>query len=262
MTANLTTSGLRETLARLEKLLTDNSPTILTAIGVAGSVTTAYLTGRATFKAAEVIRKQEYYGEVLDLPVKEKIQLVWKLYLPAMGSAVLTVTAIIFANRIGTRRAAAMAAAYSLSERALTEYRDKVVEKLGEKKEQEVRDELAQDRVTKNPVGSREVIIAGGSVLCFEVLTGRYFTSDIETLRRAQNDVNQRILHEGYASLNDFYELIGLPFTSISEELGWTSDANGMLSLEISAVLSDDNRPCLSVDYKTNPGRNYFKHHR
>jgi hypothetical protein len=249
-------TALREALLRFEKLLTDNSPTVLTGVGVAGVITTAYFAGRASFKAAEIILMEETNNGTR-FPPKERLRMVWTLYLPAVGSAILTVSTIIFANRIGTRRAAAMAAAYSLTEKAFTEYREKIVEKLGEKKEREARDELAQDRLAKNPLSSREVIVTGGAVLCYEVLTGRYFTSDIETLRKAQNDINHVILQHGYASLTDFYHRIGLASTAISEDIGWNS--NKLLDLEISTVLSEDNRPCLSISYAVEPGRNYYK---
>ena len=47
--------GLAPHVSKLKYLLNENSTTILTAVGVVGTVGTAYLTGRATFKAAEII---------------------------------------------------------------------------------------------------------------------------------------------------------------------------------------------------------------
>ena len=186
---------IRELLKRAQKLTIDHSPAILTAVAVTGTVTTAYLTGRATVKAVEILNEersqQAYQGRVqiqhheqILLTDREKVALTWRLYIPAVSTGLLTVTCIIGANRIGTRRAAAVAAAYTLSEKAFVEYRDKVVEKLGEKKEQDLRDELAQDKVTRNPGNSSQLVIVDGkSVLCHEAYTGRYFISDMETLR-------------------------------------------------------------------------------
>lgn len=244
-------------IKRLEKLASDNSPLILTAIGVTGTITTAVLTGRAAFKAAEILHDDELTSpNVYEQTVKTKVALTWKLYIPAIGTGVLTVTCIVLANHIGTRRAAALAAAYSVSERAFAEYKDKVVEKLGEKKELAVRDEIAQDRVNNNPIGSREVVITGnGDVLCYDSISGRYFQSNVEALRKAQNDINAVILSDMYASLYDFYDIIGIPTTPYSNEVGWNVDT--LLNLSFSTVMSTDGRPCVSLDYTVYPIRDY-----
>lgn len=239
---------------RVGKLAQDNSPAILTAVGVAGTLSTAFLTGRASFKAARLLSEDSPH-----LDTKEQFKLVWRFYVPAACSAGLTVAAIIFACQIGTRRAAAMAAAYTISEKAFAEYREKVVEKIGANKERQVRDELAQDRVAQNPPSSNQVLLAaGGNVLCHEAFTGRYFRCDIETLRQAQNTINYRVLNDSYASLTDFYNLIGLPSTTMSDDLGWNSD-DQMLDLIFSAVMAEDGQPAISVEYRVKPIRNYWK---
>jgi len=251
---------------RAGKLAGDNTPAILTAIGVTGAITTAYLTGKASFKAAEILaleRNQFLEGhtedEFEDIPFKEKMDLVWKLYVPAAASAVLTVTAIISANHIGTRRAAALASAYSLSEKAYGEYKGKVLEKFGEKKEQTVRDELAQDKVNKTPSTKQEIILMPHEVLCFDAFTGRYFKSDMETLRKAVNDINEQVINNTYAPLTDYYDLIGLARTDESDEIGWNTDE--LLKVDYSTTLSDDGRPCISITFSARPVRNYSRLH-
>lgn len=246
------------TLARrLSKLATDNSPVILTAIGVTGVLSTAYLAARASFKSARMI--DEHYEVMLDgdkLPIKKSVELCWKNYVPAATSATITIAAVICANRVEARRAAALAAVYTISERAFDEYKSKVVEKLGARKEQGIRDEIAQDQVTRNPVNNCEVIIAGtGEQLCYDTFSGRYFSSDMETLRKAQNDLNQQIINDSYASLSDFYYHVGLKATKTSSEIGWTTDK--LMELRFSTVLSDDGRPCISVDFSVAPIRGY-----
>jgi hypothetical protein len=257
--------NLGDVLKRAQKLTIDNSPAILTGVAVAGTVMTAYLTGTATLKAAEVLKNEEnrfesnhpdYAIDPLDL--KEKVALTWKLYIPPVTTGLLTVTCIIGANRIGTRRAAAVAAAYTLSEKAFSEYRDKVVEKLGEKKEQAVRDELAQDRVNRNPANSSQlVVIDGRSVLCYEAFTGRFFLSDMETLRKAENDTNHQVNNDYYAALTDFYDRIGLDKTSMSDEVGW--NCNKLLEVQYSTTLAPDGRPCISIDYAVAPIRDFYR---
>ena len=128
-------------LRRAEKVVADNSPLIMTVIGVTGTMAAAYLAGKASFKAAQLLAEEDPHMET-----KEKALLVWKLYVPAAGTVAITVAAIIFSHHVSARRAAALASAYALSEKAFEEYREKVVTKIGEKKELAVRDEIAQDR--------------------------------------------------------------------------------------------------------------------
>lgn len=248
-----------------EKFTADHSPQILTGIAVAGTLTTAVLTGKAAYKAFAILNEPEvdpsgynagFVKRVLE--PKEKVLLTWKLFIPPAAVGVLTVASVITANQIGTRRAAAMAAAYTLSEKAFHEYKDKVVEKLGANKEQSVRDDIAQDRVRNNPVTERAIYATrGGSDLCFEPYSGRYFSSSMEALKKAQNDLNYQVINNYYASLSDFYDLLGLDRTKISDDLGWNCDR--LLELSFSTVLSDDDRPCLVIDYHTAAIKDYHR---
>ena len=243
------------------KTVSDNSPAILTALGVTGALTTAVLTGRASFNASRILAEEDLAARLAGpdgangLETREQFELVWKLYIPAVASGIVTVTCIIAANRIGTRRAAALATAYAISEKAFDQYKDKVIEKFGEKKEQTVRDEIAQEKIAANPQGDKQVIIASGDVLCYDCYSGRYFTSNMEAIRKAKNDINERVLHDSYCSLSEFYERVGLSKTSVSDEVGWNSTK--LMELDISTTLSDDGKPCMTVDFKVKPVRYY-----
>lgn len=239
-----------------QRFTVSNSPAILTTIGAVGTITTAYLSGRAAFEASKQLERGAVHPD--NLSTREKFEETWKLYIPAAVMGTLTIAAILCANRISAQRAAALAAAYAISERTLEEYKDKVLEKMGKRKEQEVRDEIAQDRVRRDPVTSKEVIITGnGKVLCYDDYTGRYFESDMETLRKAQNDINRQVINDHYASLSDFYDAIGLPQTGVSDSVGWNLDKE--LELHFSTTLSDDNRPCIVITFEVSPAGSFFR---
>lgn len=242
-------------LTRARKAAADNSPAILTAIGVAGTVTTAYLTGKASFKAAEVIRDNaSEKKEPAHVTTQENIEAVWKLYVPAVGTGLITIGSIIGANRVSTRRSAAMAAAYSLSQDAFREYKSKVLERFGETQERSVRDEIAQDFVNKNPP-STTVVIGIGNQLCCDRHTARYFMSTLENLKKAENDTNYQILHDNCASLTDFWDRLGLVKTDESDEIGWNSDRG--LKIDYGAAIAEDGQSCITVSFMTVPIRNY-----
>jgi hypothetical protein len=229
----------------------EHSGIILSIFAGIGTLTTAYLAAKASYDAAGMIRlANEEREPIFDTKtrLKENTKLVWKLYIPAGISAASTITCIIGANRIEAKKTIAAQTAFAISQRVYSEYKDKVIEELGAHKDQSVRDKLAEDKVKKNPPPSKDVLITGpGVVLCCELYTGRYFTSDMEKLRKAQNDLNSRLLKHDYATLNDFYYLIELHQTSISGDIGWKSDR--MMDLMFSTVLTDDGRPCLAFEY-------------
>lgn len=241
------------------RTLADNSPVILTGMAVAGTVTTAVFASKAGAQATRVIEDLEQtVGE--DLPVTEHAKAVWKLYIPSAAMGAATIACIISANSINTRRNAAIMSAYSLTDAAFKEYKEKVVEQIGEKKEQTVREEIGKARIENNPVSEREVVVLGkGDTLCYDGVTGRYFRSDMETIRKAVNDINQKCINEVYASQNDFYSEIGLNPTALGEELGWRSDH--MLDISFGTHLADDGVPCLSLDYLLGPIRGYYREH-
>lgn len=255
--------SLREVVKTIEKFASDNSPTILTAIGVAGSVTTAYFTGKATYKAALILNEPVlspggHKAELRerDLSGREKFELLYKLYIPAVTTGGLTIGAIVLANRIGTRRAAAVAAAYTISEKAFTEYRDKVVELHGKNKEQKVQDEIARDLVRRNPPSEAQIFVTGdGDSLCLDAFSGRYFRSSHERLRKAENDINFQILNHDSATVSNYYSNIGLPPNDISDYVGWNTGKR--LELHFSAILVEEDDkpvvPCMVVGFGTVP---------
>lgn len=220
-----------------------NSSTILTAAGVTGVITTAYLAVKGAKKAENVLE-----SEPPNLSAKEEALLTWHCYIPAALAGATTIAAILFSHKIETGKTAAAVGAYTITERAFTQYRDKVVEEIGKHKESVIHDDIAKERVDKSPPTESNIIVAGsGDVLCCELYTGRYFTSTMETLRKAQNDINREIANQLYVTLDTFYDLVKIPPTAHSCEIGW--DSHDFMELKFSTIMSEDGRPCLAFDY-------------
>ena len=181
------------------------------------------------------------------------IKTTWKCYIPAAVTGTVSVACLIGASSVNARRNAALATAYKLSETALTDYKEKVVETIGEKKEKAIREEIAKDKVTNNPVNKQEIIITGkGETLCYDSAFGRYFTSDIDKLKKVENELNRRMRNEMYISLNEFYYEVGLDEVAAGHDLGWNID-RGYIELDFSSQLTKTGTPCLVVSFGTPP---------
>ena len=190
------------------------------------------------------------------------MQATWKCYIPTAISFTTSVVCIVCANRVNTKRNAAIATAYSVSEAALREYKNKVIETIGEEKEKEIAKAVVKDKIEKAPAPSTQVIIAGdGEQLCLDYISQRYFKSDRETLRSAVNDLNEILNSCDYVSLNDFYDKIGLERTSIGDEIGWNVGRDGLIQLDITGDISKDGRPCLGIGYRVAPRYEYSMYH-
>lgn len=241
----------------LKTAIKKHSPEILTGIGIAGMITTTVMAVRATPKALILIeeRKEEIGAEKLE--AMDMVKTTWACYIPAVITGTLSVACLIGASSVNARRNAALATAYTLSESALKDYQGKVIEMFGEKKNEAVKDAVAKDKVEKNPVVTREVIITEkGNTLCYDAISGRYFKSDIEKIKKAECELNRQMLDDMYVSLNDFYYEIGLDSVKLGDELGWNVDS-GYIDLSFSSQLASDGTPCLVIDYSVAPRYDY-----
>lgn len=69
----------------------------------------------------------------------------------------------------------------------------------------------------------------------------------MESLKKAQNVINDRIHLDMYVMLSEFYDLVGIPHTTHSDYVGWDSDKD--MELNFYAVVAENGEPCLAFDY-------------
>lgn len=246
---------LQNTVKAAKTFMHKHSPEILTGIGVAGMITSTVLAVRATPKALELIRKEETIKRD-KLNPKELVLVTWKEYLPAISLGVGGLICIVSGCRIGTKRGAALATAYAVSERTLRTYRDKVVETIGEKKEKDIREKVSQDGINKNPPQNGSIIITQrGNTLIKDEYSGRYFRSDLDSLKKASNELNREMLHDDYISLNQWYGAIGLDGIKNGDDIGWNI-SRGLIELDFGTCLAGD-EPCITMEYSRMPEPDY-----
>ena len=237
--------------------LCKHSPGILTGIGVAGMITSTVLAVKATPRALYLLDEARNEKEDELTPV-ETIKAAWKPYIPALVTGVASATCIICASTVNAKRNAALATAYTITERTLLNYRDKVVETIGEKKEKEIREKVAQDEVDKKPASNSQIILTSkGNTLCMDSISGRYFKSDLDSIRKAVNELNRDMTYQNYISLNELYDKIGLDTISTGDRIGWNLD-DGLIDLHYEACMTGD-EPCVVIDYGIPPKYDFDK---
>jgi hypothetical protein len=256
---------LSNVVKTVQTTITKHSPEILTGLGIAGMVTTTIMAVKATPKAMRLIEDEKIRqskaanADVDKLKPMAAVKVTWKCYIPAVVTGTVSIACLVGASTVSARRNAVLATAYTLSETALSEYKEKVIETVGEKKEEAIRDKVAKDCIDKNPVKNHEVIITkNGNTLCYDAISGRYFKSNVETIRKVINELNRRMLSEMYISMNDLYYELGLTSTKLGDDLGWNVD-KGLIEVDFSSQLTEDNEPCLVLNYLVEPRYDFTK---
>jgi len=233
--------SLTQGIHQLGRVIEHKSTFLLTTVIITGSISGVLFGIDGGLKAAEIIRQQKCETN------KEKFKATWKCYIPAGVACATTIGCVIFLNKINERKTAALAGLYSIAQSTLREYREKVIETIGENKERKIQDGIASDKIANNP--PTDIIYAGsGSVLAYDAMSGRYFNADIEKIRKLINELNRRLMTEMFISLNDFYYELGLGPIKLGDDLGFNMDI-ALLDVKFSSQLTPDDKPCLVLTY-------------
>lgn len=238
------------------KTLKKNSPTILFVLGITGSISATVMAVKATPDAVEKIKadsREAHDGDPNAYTKKEAVKSAWKFYIPAAATGAISIVCLASAHSINLKRNAALTTACTISQAALNDYTRKAKEIVGEKKDQEIRQAVMEEHSAKRPINKSEVIITEkGKSLCYDDISGRYFMSDIDTLKRAENELNRQMRYDMRISLNEFYDAIGLPNISIGDDLGWDIEQD-YIRLIFGSKLAEDGTPCVLVGYSNPP---------
>ena len=234
---------------------------ILMAMGIGGMIFSVCWGIKATIKVTRAVDKyKETYGKE-KLSAKEIFNLSWREYLPVVASACASIPCIIVSNRVSNKRYAALATAYTVTEAALQEYQDKTKEIVGEKKAKEIEESISKDKIEKTyPSNGNQIILTNnGDSLFYEPISGRYFMSTWNNILKAANELNSEAISgmNGFTSLNDWFEKLGLETTDMGDEIGWdvTSGAKNIIDISISSHVTKDNTPCGAIYYNKRPDK-------
>lgn len=234
-----------------------HSPVLLTGIAVGGVATTGVLAAKGAYSDALNI---EAYDPDRVMTPKERFLFSWKHYAPACVSAILTTAAIVAGYKIGAKRQAAVAAALAISEKALVDYRDEVRERLGERKELDIRDTSVHKGLAKKEIPEGLVTtINVGDQLCMDGYFGHEFVSNPDKIDKAINQLNHQMIHHDYASQNDLFYLLGAPSHKFGDDFGW--DSRQLLEWRATSMVNDKGQAVLVMNLNQVPFPKYMQMH-
>lgn len=237
--------NIKAALKVAEHAIAKNSPAILSGMAIAGTIMTGVLSVRA---GKEAQKKRENLAP--EATKKDIIMAEAPCYVvPALWGGV-TIFCIFGANRINARRIAVLGSMLAASNQKIIDYRQAIDEMLPNSKATAIKDKVLQkevDRASSND--DTPVIYTGqGDYLCYDPQSARFFRSDMESVRRAVNNLNEQLLREMFVTLNDFYYELKIPPIKLGNELGWNSQ-NGLADIRFGTMTNDKGEPCLTLDY-------------
>lgn len=243
----------------ITKLISKYSQQILTGLSILGLFNTAVESAKAGARASDILKEHPEAETFTD-----KAKLVWKEYALATIHGVCTMGLMVSSTAIGVKNTAKYASLYMMEHAAFTEHKKAASALLGkgdeEKGAQKVFDQEAKTRVANDAPDKHTIIDTGnGNTLCYDMISGRYFYSDIEHIRRAINNVNEGMLNfpGGCAALNElYYELALDPIEPFGTLMGWKID-NGVIKPFFSSQLTKDGTPVLAFGFELWPFIDY-----
>ena len=224
-----------------------NSPTILTFLGAAGVVATSIAAAKATPKAMALLEKtKEEKGK--ELTKLEMVKVAGPAYIPAVAIGASTIACIFGANALNKKTQASIMSAYALLDTSYKQYKSKVKELYGENLDQNVKKEIAKDKFKDN-----DIHINNEKILFFDFYSLRYFESTERLVLKAENRVNELLKLYGRASLNDFYESLGMPTAYTGYELWWNVQKCPSVEFTHDITTMDDGLECCVISMSVEP---------
>lgn len=222
-------NGLLADACEANKELNKNLPAILLGLSITGIITTFALIAKEApiveRELEELHEDQEIYDEVPETKVARIVEDA-KVALPIYAPAIILGSLSLFCNvksySINMKRIAGLLTAYELQETFITEYKEKVKEKFGEKKEREVRDEIDQDHINAeiNKLPNEMWFTVDGKFPCQYGLNWLR-TNEID-VQKAANEITHRLITEDFVSVAEFLYELGAPSDERDEDYGWS----------------------------------------
>lgn len=252
-------TGVLKTVLEFEK---KNRSAILMGAGIAGMWTAGYKFYKAAPRANEILARHK--DRVVDIEdkheKKEETRKTIKELIPVLAPpiilGIISSAMLIGSYRNSKRNILALGTAYSMTESAFKAYKEKAKDIVGAAKVQEIREAVSKDKVKaeKAPSTNDKIIVPGdGTVLCKDLYSGRYFYSSVDRIRRVIGDLEFKFRDNEWWSINDLYFRLGLDQLPNGDDFGWSYEEayrnNGNLPITITACLTEDNRPCVALDY-------------
>lgn len=259
MNKNTAMTNMTRTFNKSLFQLKKHSPEILVITGVVGAVASTVMACKATLKVNEVLDEhketvekihecaEKYPEEYTEDDKKRDLVATYgktavkfgTLYGPAVLIGAASVTSILVGYNILHKRNVAAIAAYTAVASDFKNYRNRVIERLGENVDKELRYNIQTKEIEEKVVnedGSETTVTKAVTVAnpdyseftrCFDENCIAYEKSaedNMRFLKCQQNYFNDLLKRRGHVFLNEVYDGLGFQRTKAGAVVGWIYD--------------------------------------
>ena len=241
-------TGLRTGLEAAKKFAVKHSPELLAGASIIAGAAAGYFAFKGGYDTAVDISQME------EPTKKEMAKVVVKNSWPALvaEAANVAVNVVAAKNGIKTQKSlASVANAYAMQAEAFDIYRRHTREYLGEKKEGEMRGDIAEEEMRKNWPGDEGLIenTGHGNKIFMDGLTKKFFMSDLDYIRRQQVRLNEWFLSgEDEVSFTEWCAALDVECADDLAIYVWTPDQK--IDFEIDTCLAPNGEPAYYLNYQ------------
>ena len=229
----------------------DHDEEILTGLSIAGLISSVVMAIKATPRAMKKMEDRKKELHVEKLSTWETVKTAGPCYIPTgIGMALTTVSIVAPVSKL-MKSNSALVTGLMISEEARRSFEEKTKELVGEKKVEEIRDKIAEDKV-KN-IRSNEIIVTGPNKYpIVDDLTGDTFEYNLDELKRRMLDAKQVCVNFNFISVNEWRGMLGLkPLHAALGDLGWGPNTGFEIYCSYHGL--EDGTPCAVIEYLTPP---------
>lgn len=254
--------GLGETIANaVSSGWSEHGSKIMLVGGVVGTGLACVLAADASTKAHKILEEKKEEQDVDNLDFKETLKVAAPCYIPTVVVWGISCACVVGGYKTEANNAITAMAAYKLLETSFNDYKTATKDVVGDKKEQKIQQRVTENHMNTYPVSRMPVYSTGkGDSLFFDVYGGRYFRSDIESIKRAVTHLNETLFNYGSATLNEFYNEVNLPTIKFGDDFVFNAE-DGSIKLDFMYSDAEDGSPCAEVEFEKSPmfreGYNY-----
>lgn len=236
--------GIAMSQGQFKKLLKTNSSTILTCLGIAGIIGTAILSATNALKATKKIKELELEkGEELTVP--EKIKAVLPICTPSIIVAASTIVCVVGSNIISKRKLSAALCAYTSLVGSLSNVK------------------ATPSNSQNGDVENRKIDLCDmpdkeEPLMFYEPCSDRFFEATMLDVLKAEYSINRIFVLRGSVSINDFYNLLGLPKEEFGSDMGWSMSLNySWINFNYERIEIYNGIECYILSYENPPETDY-----
>ena len=234
----------------LTRVIGKRAPTLLAITAGVGVIVTMGLTIKATIKSKDQVDEIQKDEDIV-LSKEEIVKEVWKNYIPAAGTMILTLTCIIGSRMASQKQINALSGGYMLVAKSFQEYRKKLIDLKGQEVDDEVMSAIYQEHADMEDrwldIAHRGIDYSPDEVerMFYEPLSESFFTSTKERVLAALLEFTERYHMRGAASVNELLDLLGIE-EHVNKNIGWSTAIStdwGYESLGYSIIRVDSDKP-------------------